>query len=71
LIIDKGNDQVRWEGWGNDGKPRTTEYLSASAIRISWDNDKKQKVQMNINRLDGSFQAEIIGDKITPKLIGH
>lgn len=71
LIVDKRANDVRWEGWGNDGKPRTTECSSASVIRVSWNNDKKQKVVLNVNSLDGSFQGEIIGDTNTPKLIGR
>jgi hypothetical protein len=71
LIIDKRNETVKWEGWGTPEKQRTTEYLTASAIRMNWKSKEGNKVILQVNRLDGSFRLEIADDEKTPNLYGH
>ena len=71
LIIDKRDNKVMWEGFGNNAKARTTEYLTASALRMKWDNDEGKKVTMHLNRLDGRFQMERPEEKSVPKLSGY
>lgn len=71
LVIDKQRGSVKWEGFGGKDKPRTTEYLSASAIRMAWVSDEGNHVVMQVNRLDGSFRMDIATDKKAPSLRGY
>jgi hypothetical protein len=71
LVIDKQLSSVRWEGFGDKDRPRTTEYFSASAIRMAWENNEGGHVLMNVNRLDGTFRMEITSDKKIPTIRGH